>query len=157
VRAEAHRGLARRGITLRHRGAHGAGVAAAGADGVIRASGGLIVRDGRVAVVHRPKYDDWSFPKGKAEPGEGDEECALREIEEETGLRVELREELEATEYSDATGRRKRVRWWRMTPLSGAFAPTDEVDELRWLTPDEARELLTYPRDAGLLDAVGEL
>ena len=121
---------------------------------MIRACGGLIVRDGRVAVVHRPKYDDWSFPKGKAEPGEGDEECALREIEEETGLRVELREELEATEHLDAEGRRKRVRWWRMTPLSGEFTPTDEVDELRWLTPDEARQLLTYPRDAGLLDAL---
>ena len=124
----------------------------------IRAAGGVVRRRGSAgpefALVHRPRYDDWTFPKGKAEPGEGDEECALREIKEETGLRVELREELEATEYSDATGRRKRVRWWRMTPLSGAFAPTDEVDELRWLTPDEARELLTYPRDAALLDAV---
>jgi 8-oxo-dGTP diphosphatase len=128
---------------------------AAGEDGVIRASGGLIVRDGRVAVVHRPKYDDWSFPKGKAKAGEGDEECALREIEEETGLRVELGDELEATEYLDAKGRPKRVRWWRVTPLSGEFTPTDEVDELRWLTPEEARELLTYPRDAGLLDGVG--
>jgi 8-oxo-dGTP diphosphatase len=127
---------------------------AAGKDGVIRASGGLIVRDGRVAVVHRPKYDDWSLPKGKAKPGEGDEDCALREIEEETGLRVELGEELQATEYRDAKGRPKRVRWWRMTPLSGEFTPTDEVDELRWLTPEEARELLTYPRDAGLLDSV---
>ena len=121
---------------------------------MIRASGGLIVRDGRVAVVHRPKYDDWSFPKGKAKPGENDEECALREMEEETGLRVQLGEELQATEYLDAKGRPKRVRWWRMTPLSGAFRPTDEVDELRWLTPDEARELLTYSRDAGLLEGL---
>jgi len=127
---------------------------AAGADGVIRASGGLIVRGGRVAVIHRPKYDDWSFPKGKAEPGESDEECALREMEEETGLRVELGEELQGTEYVDAKGRPKRVRWWLMTPLSGEFTPTDEVDELRWLTPDEARELLTYRRDVGLLEAV---
>ena len=121
---------------------------------MIRASGGLIVRDGRVAVVHRPKYDDWSFPKGKAKPGENDEECALREMEEETGLRVQLGEELQATEYLDAKGRPKRVRWWRMTPLSGAFRPTDEVDELRWLTPEEARELLTYSRDAGLLEGL---
>ena len=67
-------------------------VEAAGEDGVIRASGGLIVRDGRVVVVHRPKYDDWSFPKGKADAGESDEDCALREIEEETGLRVTLGE-----------------------------------------------------------------
>ena len=121
---------------------------------MIRASGGLIVRDGRVAVVHRPKYDDWSFPKGKAKPCEHDVECALREMEEETGLRVQLGEELQATEYLDAKGRPKRVRWWRMTPLSGAFRPTDEVDELRWLTPAEARELLTYSRDAGLLEGL---
>ena len=70
---------------------------AAGEDGVIRASGGLILRDGLVVVVHRPKYDDWSFPKGKAHPGESDEECALREIDEETGLRVQLDEELATT------------------------------------------------------------
>jgi 8-oxo-dGTP diphosphatase len=131
-----------------------AGLEAAGTDRVIRASGGLIVRDGRVAVVHRPKYDDWSFPKGKAEPGEGDEACALREMKEETGLLVELGEELQGTEYVDAKGRPKRVRWWLMTPLSGEFTPTDEVDELRWLTPDEARELLTYQRDVGLLEAI---
>jgi 8-oxo-dGTP diphosphatase len=129
-------------------------VEAAGEDGVIRASGGLIVRDGRVVVVHRPKYDDWSLPKGKANAGESDEECALREIEEETGLRVTLGEELAPTTYFDAQGRPKRVRWWRMTPISGEFTPTKEVDELRWLTPDEARSLLSYTRDVELLDAV---
>ena len=127
---------------------------AAGEDGVIRASGGLIVRDGRVLVVHRPKYDDWSLPKGKANVGESDEECALREIEEETGLRVTLGEELAATTYLDAQGRPKRVRWWRMTPISGEFTPTKEVDELRWLTPDEARSLLSYTRDVELLDSL---
>ena len=92
---------------------------AAGEDGVVRACGGLILRDGLVVVVHRPKYDDWSFPKGKAHPGESDEECALREIDEETGLRVQLGEELATTTYVDAKGRPKRVRWWRMTPLEG--------------------------------------
>lgn len=122
---------------------------------MIRASGGLVVRDGRVAVVHRVRYDDWSLPKGKAKKGESDEECALREIEEETGLRVELGEELATTEHLDAEGRPKRVRWWRMAPISGAFTPTDEVDELRWLTPPEARRLLTYPRDVALVDSLG--
>ena len=120
---------------------------------MIRAAGALIVRDGRVVVVHRPKYDDWSLPKGKAKPDESDEDCALREMEEETGLRVGLVEELASTEYLDARRRPKRVRWWRMTPLSGEFTPSEEVDELRWLTPDEARELLTYPRDVELLDS----
>ena len=129
-------------------------VEAAGEDGVIRASGGLIVRDGRVVVVHRARHDDWSLPKGKAEPDESDEACALREIEEETGLRVELGEELATTRHLDAKGRPKRVRWWRMAPLSGEFTPSDEVDELRWLTPAEARELLTYPRDVELLDSI---
>ncbi len=127
---------------------------AAGEDGVIRACGGVIARDGRVVVVHRPKYDDWSLPKGKAHGDEGDEECALREIEEETGLRVSLGEELATTTHLDAQGRPKRIRWWRMTPLSGDFTPSDEIDELRWLTPDEARELLTYPRDIELVDSL---
>ena len=121
---------------------------------MIRACGGLIVREGRLAVVHRPKYDDWSLPKGKAKPGERDEDCALREIEEETGLRVDLGEELPTTTYLDAQRRPKRVRWWLMTPRSGEFTPSDEVDELRWLTPAEARELLTYARDAELLDSL---
>ena len=118
----------------------------------IRASGGVIVRDGRVAVVHRPGYDDWSFPKGKADPGESDEDCALREIEEETGLLCELGKELSTTRHRDGQGRTKRTRWWLMRPVSGEFEPSGEVDELRWLTPEDARALLTYAGDAGLLD-----
>ena len=118
----------------------------------IRASGGVIVRDGRVAVVHRPDHGDWSFPKGKGDPGESDEECALREVEEETGLRCELGPELSTTRHVDAQGRTKRVRWWLMRPVAGDFESNGEVDELRWLTPAEAREVLTYPRDAELLD-----
>ena len=120
---------------------------------MIRACGGVIERDGRVVAVHRPKYDDWSLPKGKAHPGESDEDCALREIEEETGLSVALGEELATTTHLDAAGRPKRIRWWKMTPLTGEFAPTHEVDRLCWVTPDEARALLTYPRDVELVDS----
>ena len=130
------------------------GVEAAGEDGVIRACGGVIERDGRVVAVHRQKYDDWSLPKGKAHPGESDEECALREIEEETGLRVTLGEELATTMHLDAQRRPKRTRWWRMTPVSGEFTPSDEIDGLLWLTPEEARRLLTYPRDIELVDSL---
>jgi 8-oxo-dGTP diphosphatase len=117
----------------------------------VRAAGGLVVRDGRVLLVHRPKYDDWTFPKGKAEDGETDEECAVREVAEETGLRCALAEEAGATEYVDSKGRPKRVRWWVMHPRGGAFVPTDEVDELRWTTPADAARVLSYPHDVALL------
>jgi 8-oxo-dGTP pyrophosphatase MutT (NUDIX family) len=117
----------------------------------IEAAGGLVVRelDGRseVALVHRPKYDDWSLPKGKLMAGEEPSAAALREVEEETGLRCELGDELEAASYADRMGRPKHVRWWRMRPLGGEFAPGDEVDELRWLEPGEALALLSYDRD----------
>lgn len=119
---------------------------------MIRASGGLVVHEGRIAVVHRARYDDWSLPKGKAKRGESDEDCALRELAEETGYRVRLHDELSTTRHLDAEGRPKRVRWWRMSVVDGGFSPTDEVDALRWLTPDEARGLLTYERDVALLD-----
>jgi 8-oxo-dGTP pyrophosphatase MutT (NUDIX family) len=119
---------------------------------VIRAAGGLIARDGRVLLVHRPDYDDWTFPKGKAEHGEPDEACAVREVHEETGLLCALGEELPATKYVDSKGRPKRVRWWRMVPQrDDGFTPNDEIDELRWATPDEARALLSYARDLALL------
>lgn len=113
-------------------------------------------RDGGldVLVVHRPRYGDWTFPKGKAEPGESDESCALREVEEETGLRCELGEELPSTEYLDARGRSKRVRYWTMRPLGERLVLLDEVDEARWVSPAEAKELLSYARDVQLLDAL---
>jgi 8-oxo-dGTP pyrophosphatase MutT (NUDIX family) len=120
----------------------------------IQAAGGVVLRDdGRVAVVHRPRYDDWTLPKGKLEPGESFEEGALREVEEETGLRARLVRELPAVEYS-VRGRPKEVRYWLMDVDSDpGFAPNDEVDELRWLSPADATALLTYDRDKEVLDA----
>jgi 8-oxo-dGTP pyrophosphatase MutT (NUDIX family) len=118
----------------------------------VRAAGGIVVRDGEVLLVHRPQYDDWTFPKGKAELDEADEDCALREVHEETGLRCALDDELASTHYLDGKGRPKRVRWWRMHALADdGFVPNGEVDELRWLDVDAAADLLTYPRDRALL------
>jgi 8-oxo-dGTP diphosphatase len=119
----------------------------------VKAAGGLVLRDGRIAVVHRPRYHDWSLPKGKLDPGESFEDAALREVWEETGLRCALGEELSSTHYHDRKGRSKIVRYWSMEVLEGAFEPNEEVDELRWLTPDEAAALLTYPRDVELVEA----
>jgi 8-oxo-dGTP diphosphatase len=117
----------------------------------VRAAGGLVLRSGNVLLVHRPKYDDWTFPKGKCEEGESDEDCALREVREETGLRCELVEEAATTEYVDSRGRSKRVRWWVMEPLEGTFTPTDEVDDIQWASPADAAQLLSYSRDLDLL------
>jgi 8-oxo-dGTP pyrophosphatase MutT (NUDIX family) len=119
---------------------------------VVRAAGGVIVRDGRVLLVHRPEYDDWSFPKGKLEAGETWEEGAAREVEEETGLRCTLAGELGRTRYSVAAGP-KEVRYFRMT-CEGEARAQNEVDEVRWATVSEARELLTHPRDRALLDTL---
>ena len=114
----------------------------------VRAAGGVLVDDeGRIAVVHRPHRADWSLPKGKLDPGEDFEQAAVRELEEETGFRVALGEELAPVHYQDHKGRPKVVRYWLMTILGGSFAPNDEVDELRWLTPEQAIELLTYEND----------
>lgn len=117
----------------------------------VRAAGGLVLRSGNVLLVHRPKYDDWTFPKGKCEDGESDEDCALREVLEETGLRCQLVGEVATTEYVDSRGRPKRVRWWVMEPLEGTFTPTDEVDDIQWASPADAAQLLSYGRDLDLL------
>jgi 8-oxo-dGTP pyrophosphatase MutT (NUDIX family) len=124
--------------------------------GLIRAAGGLVVRDGEdgeheVLVVHRPRYDDWTFPKGKAWTDESDEDCALREVAEETGLACELAAELPSTEYLDAQGRPKRVRYWLMRPVGGRLEFLHEVDEGRWVSSDVAARLLSYERDRALL------
>ncbi|MDX8151054.1 NUDIX hydrolase [Patulibacter brassicae] len=113
----------------------------------VQAAGGVIVANGRIAVVHRPYREDWSLPKGKLDPGETFEHAAVREIEEETGLHVDLGDELAPVRYADHRGRPKVVRYWLMTATGGAFAANDEVDELRWLAPAEAIALLTYEND----------
>jgi len=123
---------------------------------VVRAAGGLVCRRGEngvleIAIVHRPAYDDWAFPKGKLHLGESEEEAALREVEEETGLRCRLDRELGTTRYHDSHGRSKTVRYWTMTPIGGALAPAHEVDDARWVSLVEAPDLLTYDRDVELL------
>jgi len=122
----------------------------------IEAAGGVVMRRGpeetEIAVVHRPRYDDWSFPKGKLDPGETFEEAALREVREETGLTCRLGPELAFAHYDDNKGRPKVVRYWLMAVIEDpGFEPNDEVDELRWLTPAEATDLLTYSRDRKLV------
>jgi 8-oxo-dGTP diphosphatase len=122
----------------------------------IAAAGGVLLApdsEGRtkVAVIHRPKYMDWSLPKGKLEEGEGWQEAALREVREETGYRCELIAELPHVSYLDRKARRKLVRYWLMEPIEGEFEPHREVDDLRWVTPEEADELLTYPHDKKLV------
>ena len=127
---------------------------------VIRAAGGVVARHGdgepQVLMVHRPKYDDWSFPKGKAISGESDEDCALREVQEETGLACQLGRPLPAVSYR-SKGRTKRVRYWLMHPQEGEFTADEEVDEVAWVGLDEARRRLTYDHDRALLDVVARL
>jgi 8-oxo-dGTP diphosphatase len=118
---------------------------------VVRAAGGILRRGGELLLVHRPKYDDWTFPKGKCLRGESDEDCALREVEEETGLRCSLDRELASSRYHDSRGRTKVVRYWLMQPVAGDFSPTPEVDEAIWVTPDDAEERLSYDRDVEIL------
>ena len=94
-----------------------------------------------VLLVHRPRYDDWSFPKGKAHEGESDEDCALREVGEETGLECILGESLPTVSY-ESKGQPKRVSYWLMEPRGGEFIPQREVDRIEWLDLDEARKRL---------------
>ena len=123
---------------------------------VVAAAGGVVIRAGEsdeaeVCLVHRPRYDDWTLPKGKLDAGETFEEAALREVLEETGLRCSLRRELSSTQYTDGKGRPKIVRYWLMEVEGGEFEPNDEVDELRWMRPAEAIATLTYERDRELI------
>ena len=140
----------------------------------VKASGGVVWRrapggSAELVVVHRPRYDDWSLPKGKLDPGETWEEAALREVLEEVGLRCRLGDELPSVRYRDNKGREKAVRYWLMEPdersgeataggeasgrgrSAAPFTPNDEVDEMRWVGFGAAAELLTYPHDAELV------
>jgi 8-oxo-(d)GTP phosphatase len=124
--------------------------------GEIRAAGGIVWRTGEngvveVALVHRPKYDDWTLPKGKPHSGETEEETAAREVEEETGFRCVLERPVGRIHYVDRRGRPKTVRYWLMRPIAGSFVPTEEVDELRWLPLDKAERKLTYEHDRSLM------
>lgn len=125
---------------------------------VVRGAGGVIVRhtahgEPEVLLIHRSRRDDWTFPKGKLEPGESLQACALREVEEETGLRCLLEEELPSTSHVDHKGRLKIVRYWLMRPIAGDAEARYEVDMVRWLPPRRALRLLTYAHDRALLES----
>ncbi len=127
-----------------------------GAD--VRAAGGVVWRQVQdeleVVLVHRRAYDDWSFPKGKVDPGESDEHTALREVEEEAGVVCQLGPELPSTTYRDRHGRRKVVRYWAMTVVSGDVAGHHEVDKARWVRFEDAHRDLSYGHDVEVLDAL---
>lgn len=126
---------------------------------LVRAAGGVVGRFDdtgslQVLLVHRSRYDDWSFPKGKLDEGESFEDAALREVAEETGLICRLDGELTPVRYLDAAGRPKLVRYWRMTSIEGDirdFVFNAEIDDVRWVGLDEADSLLSYRHDRELL------
>jgi 8-oxo-dGTP pyrophosphatase MutT (NUDIX family) len=124
---------------------------------LVRAAGGLVWRTGpdgvELALVHRPAYDDWSFPKGKLNDGESELDAALREVEEEIGVRCEIGREIGSISYTDGRGRPKTVRYWEMHLGDGdVLAPANEVDDARWVPVDTAAVMLTYDHDRRLLE-----
>ena len=128
-------------------------------DADIRAAGGIIVRAAKkgpkVLLVHRARYNDWSFPKGKLDPGEKFKEAALREVLEETGYECKLHKpSLPSIRYKDRNGRSKEVRYWIMTALSGEFEPNDEVDLIAWVRVDKVADRLSYGKDRKFFEDV---
>ena len=125
---------------------------------LVVAAGGIVAAlsedgDPEVLLVHRPRYDDWTFPKGKLDDGEDPADGALREVLEETGYPCRLGTEVGTVEYVDRLGRNKVVHYWDMEPDEGEFTPNREVDEIRWVAVDDALDLLSYERDRALLRA----
>jgi len=122
---------------------------------VIKAAGGVLVDTSlgapRFLIVHRPRYDDWSLPKGKLLPGEDFEEAALREVSEETGMVCETLERLSPATYWTRNDNHKKVKFWLMRRVSGEFVPNDEVDAAVWLDATRAMNLLTYVFDQAVL------
>jgi 8-oxo-dGTP diphosphatase len=118
---------------------------------VIRAAGAVLHRNGLVAVVHRPQYDDWTLPKGKLDPGEGDREAAVREVEEETGHIGTVEDDLGTIGYDVAAGR-KTVRYFLMAADAGGRPLAADVDEVRWVEIDQALAMVTYDRDREVLE-----
>ncbi len=124
---------------------------------VVRAAGGVVYRtdeeggDVEVVVIHRPAYDDWSLPKGKLKDGETLEGAALREVQEETGLRCLIARSLGTLDYIDRRGREKVVWYWLMRAIGGTFKPIPEVDRMKWMDFESALEKLSYDHDRDLL------
>lgn len=122
------------------------------------AGGGLVLREHRgvneVLLVHRPAHRDWSYPKGKLDPGETLGKAAWREVFEETGFRCKRLKRLPLVRYRDGSGRRKAVVYWTMQVLDGQFEPNAEVDALGWFDLLSAKQVLTYEHDVLLLDSV---
>ena len=111
-----------------------------------------MLRGGTVCIIHRPDYEDWSLPKGKLDGRETHQQAAVREVHEETGLRCTLGAELSSQEYTDRQGRPKTVRWWAMSVVTDdGFRPLHEVDERRWVTPEQAERMLVYEHDRELV------
>ncbi len=131
------------------------------ADNRVRAAGGVVWRRTKsgaveVLLVHRPGigYDDWTFPKGKRDAiDDTDEECALREVFEETGYQCKLGFEIARISYLDRKGRDKRVRYWTMMIIGGDAELSNEVDEVKWVPVDKVNLKLTYERDTRVTNA----
>lgn len=118
----------------------------------VKAAGGIVVRTSKkgpkVLLIHRPNYNDWSFPKGKLDPGEKFKQAALREVQEETGFECKAHKpSLPSIRYEDRHGRSKEVRYWLMTANAGEFEVNDEVDMIAWVRWDKVVDRLTYAKD----------